>query len=250
MCKGGCPYDSFCDSGICRCYEGYEERYGTCWAKVRDFTRIDWGKRLSVSFDPFPNCTEHRTCTSVDMNMICGGIQEKTDENSMDHRETRCKCRENMEWNPDVLECQLFIDVNCSSDNNIENASQNQTLNPISLPSKPSSTILRKYQISLRNRPLSYLSPLVTLERSMLLNLDLTKTKSAFAKSIFCRELTTISRRYGILKRKRLIKQQISSKKQSSYVASSKHKSIVNDTFVITLLQIIIICSSKIMVFQ
>ena len=28
--------------------------------------------------------------SSVDMNMICGGIQEKPDENSMDHRETRC----------------------------------------------------------------------------------------------------------------------------------------------------------------
>ena len=214
-CKGGCPYDSFCDSGICRCHEHYKERYGQCWIKLRDFTRIDWGSRLSPVFDPFQNCTEHRTCINIDMNMICGRNPKISDE------KRKCKCRENMKWNPDVLECQIFIDVNCSSDNGIETASQNQTIKDISLPSKPSSTILRKYQIALRNRPISYLSPVVTIERSMLLNLDLTKTTSEIANSIFCKELTTISRRFRIFKRKRLMKLQNSSRKQSSYIASS-----------------------------
>ena len=151
---------------------------------------------------------------------------------------------QNMKWNSDVLECQVFIDVNCSSDNGIETASQNQTIKDISLPSKPSNTILRKYQIALRNRPISYLSPLVTIDRSMLLNLDLTKTTSAIAKDIFCRELTTISRRYRIFKRKRLIKQQISSKKQSSYIASSNRKFNANNSCVIILLIIIYIYRS------
>ena len=150
------------------------------------------------------------------MNMICGRTTKKSDVNK------KCKCRENMKWNPDVLECQIFIDVNCSSDNGFKNASQNQTVKDLSLPSKPSSTILRKYQIALRNRPISYLSPLVTIERSMLLNLDLTKTTSKIVNSIFCKELTTISRRYRIFKRQRLMKLQDSSRKQSSYIASSK----------------------------
>ena len=163
------------------------------------------------------------------MNMICGRTPKKSDD------KRKCKCRENMKWNPDVLECQIFIDVNCSSDNGVENASQNQTIKAISLPSKPSNTILRKYQIALRNRPISYLSPLVTIERSMLLNLDLTKTTSMNAKSIFCRELTTISRRYSIFKRRRLMKQQNSSRKQSSYIASSKDKNTLHTHFVIML---------------
>ena len=226
-CRGGCPYDSFCDSGICRCHERYQEKYGKCWLRLRDFTRIDWGNRLSLAFNPFLDCTEHRTCTDIDMNMICGRTTKKSIANK------KCKCRENMKWNPDVLECQIFIDVNCSSDNSFGNASQNQTIKDISLPSKPSNTILRKYQIALRNRPISYLSPLVTIERSMLLNLDLTKTTSKMANSIFCKELTTISRRYRIFKRKRLMKLQNSSRKQSSYIASSTDKIIDCNHYVI-----------------
>lgn len=30
-CVGGCPMQAFCDMGICRCREGYEARFGSCY---------------------------------------------------------------------------------------------------------------------------------------------------------------------------------------------------------------------------
>ena len=192
---------------------------------MRDFTRIDWSNRLSIGFKPFANCsTNHSVCLKIDMNMICSSLTKK------------CECRENMKWNSDVLECQTFIDVDCSL-NKVANAHSNETHEYISLPSIPSSTILRKYEIRLRNRPISFLSPIVTLDRSMLLSLDLTQTNSKKVLKIFCRELSAISRRYVILKRKRLITK-YGSKEQSIYVASSKNNLLLSNIFVIMLLQI------------
>ena len=228
---------------MCRCNEYHEERYGKCWINVRDFTRIDWSNRLSLNFEPFAKCNYHSTCTYIDMNMICSSSSNT------------CECREHMKWNTDVLECQIFIDVDCSNnnnndnninststynDNNIENNEMsNKSYKEMTLASKPSSAILRKYEISLRNRPISFLTPSVTLDRSMLLSLDLTKTNSKQAQKIFCRELTAISRRYGILKRKRLITN-YGPKKQSNYIASSKNNLFLSNTFVIILLQTIL----------
>ena len=36
-CIGGCPNDAFCDFGICRCHEGFEEKYGSCFIWKEDF---------------------------------------------------------------------------------------------------------------------------------------------------------------------------------------------------------------------
>ena len=57
--------------------------------------------------------------------------------------------------------------------------------------------------------------------------------QTEIANSIFCKELTTISRRFLIFKRKRLMKLQNSSRKQSSYIASSKDNIIDYNNYVI-----------------
>jgi len=51
-------------------------------------------------------CDVDNDCWSKDINMLCrsGSEGNKT-----------CKCRRDMRWNEKALECQLFIDVDCSS---------------------------------------------------------------------------------------------------------------------------------------
>ena len=38
-CVGGCPNQAFCDFGICRCREGYEARFGSCYKNFQDVYR-------------------------------------------------------------------------------------------------------------------------------------------------------------------------------------------------------------------
>ena len=221
ICIGGCPFASFCDSGICRCHEHFEERYGNCWIKLTDFTGVDWSSRLSTKFQPHSTCNTHHECINIDMNMICSKLTKN------------CVCRENMRWNEDVLECQVFIDVDCSED--IKNQSTNNTNKDILLlPSKSSSATLRKYKLWLRSRPISSLSPLVTLDQSNILSIDLRNVEQEAVQKIFCREISSISRRYRIFKRKRLMLKH-SSKKSPSYIISSKTNQIVSNFVVMTL---------------
>ena len=138
-----------------------------------------------------------------------------------------------MKWNPDVLECQVFVDAECGY--NVRNASSNETQeHNKALPSIPSNAILRKYEISLRDKPISFLSPIVTLDRSKLLTLDLTKANAKQVQKLFCSELNVISRRYSILKRKRLMLKH-GSTQQSIDTASSKNTQIVSNSFVMIL---------------
>lgn len=101
-CLGDCPDDqTFCDSGLCRCKSGYDARYGQCWNKIEDFNQINWEERKTYDFNPFISCTSHSNCHNLDMNLICG--QSGT-----------CQCRNDMKWNNAALECQVFVDVNCT----------------------------------------------------------------------------------------------------------------------------------------
>ena len=102
-CMGGCPNQAFCDYGICRCRSGYDARYGQCWNRMDDFNRRqnDWDQRQQANFDPYRSCISHKDCRdTVDMNMIC--------------KEGKCACRDDMKWNSEGLECQIYIDVNCT----------------------------------------------------------------------------------------------------------------------------------------
>ena len=55
-----------------------------------------WDSRTSPNFNPQVSCSGHKECLRIDMNSICS---ETT---------SRCECREDMKWNNETLECQVF----------------------------------------------------------------------------------------------------------------------------------------------
>lgn len=60
------------------------------------------------------SCVAHSDCRKTDMNMFC--------------KAGTCQCREDMKWNTEALECQIFIDVNCTDVKEVETIVKNQTL--------------------------------------------------------------------------------------------------------------------------
>ena len=79
-------------------------RYGQCWKSLDAFDarQSDWDRRQGKSFNPHESCSGHQECQNIDMNMIC-------------HTEKQtCQCRQDMKWNDETLECQIFMDVDCS----------------------------------------------------------------------------------------------------------------------------------------
>ena len=52
--------------------------------------------------NPFVACNNATDCHYIDMNLVCS-----TDSKT-------CQCREDMKWNDKELECQVYIDVDCS----------------------------------------------------------------------------------------------------------------------------------------
>ena len=101
-CYGGCYGGSFCDYGICRCYQGYFSSYGSCWNTWHAHEDQKEELRRSSDFNPFVPCSNNNTCQNIDINLICPEEAKK------------CECREDMKWNDDKLECQVFMDVDCS----------------------------------------------------------------------------------------------------------------------------------------
>merc|ERR1712038_1431615 len=93
-CMGGCPMQAFCDYGVCRCRSGYDARYGKCWKDINDFNNNNWNERKGSGFNPHKSCSNHDVCKEVDMNMECD--------------EGTCQCRDEMKWNEEALECQIF----------------------------------------------------------------------------------------------------------------------------------------------
>lgn len=56
----------------------------------------------SSNMDPFKSCNNTTDCHQIDMNLVCSTKSKK------------CECREDMKWNEKELECQLYVDVDCS----------------------------------------------------------------------------------------------------------------------------------------
>jgi len=103
-CIGGCPINSHCEWGLCECNAGTTRRYGRC--------EKNWPANpppRPQNFDPFQTCSNSQTCQALDMNLICN--TNLTTEGSIG----KCECRRDMKWNTGEGECQLFLDVDCSS---------------------------------------------------------------------------------------------------------------------------------------
>jgi hypothetical protein len=107
-CIGGCPMQAFCDYGVCRCRNGYDARYGSCWKRYEDFEKQNWDERKQPAYVPYKSCSDHQQCRQTDMNMVC-----KQDTQT-------CQCRDTMKWNDEALECQVFMDVNCTDVSTVE----------------------------------------------------------------------------------------------------------------------------------
>ena len=82
-----------------------DPRYGQCWNRMEDFDRKQdqWQQRQGSGYNPYQSCSEHEDCKNVDMNMICG----QSGTSSVGSRS--CQCRDDMKWNDEGLECQIYI---------------------------------------------------------------------------------------------------------------------------------------------
>merc|ERR1719244_362231 len=70
----------------------------------------DWSNQQGRpnNFDPFVECLDSSTCQRMDMNLICN-------TNITMQAGGKCECRSDMKWNTQNSECQLYMDVDCSS---------------------------------------------------------------------------------------------------------------------------------------
>ena len=174
-CFGGCPSNAHCEWGFCECNRGYERRFGSC---VRDW---DSAHPRANNFDPFKSCSEESTCQMMDMNLICN-------KNMTTSGERRCECRQDMKWNKEAGECQLYIDVDCSS---------------IWYDTKPSPVILeavnkidntKEVDLDTKADTTTFsASPNVTLSNSLLSTIDPSKASPEEIKEAFCRDVDSLS---------------------------------------------------------
>jgi len=93
-----CPAGSVCSTGLCLCQEGTEQRWGQCQPKT--------GAPGKPWEGPWEGalCYASSDCHPIDINMVCvEGSAGST-----------CRCRPSMRWSPQSLECQVYLDVDCS----------------------------------------------------------------------------------------------------------------------------------------
>jgi len=102
QCFGGCYGNSHCEWGFCECNYGYQRRYGQCRRAGAVYTP------RPQAFDPFASCATNDACQTIDINMVCN-TKLTTQLGG------KCQCKPDMRWNKQSGECQLFMDVDCSS---------------------------------------------------------------------------------------------------------------------------------------
>jgi len=101
-CMFGCPFNSHCEWGYCECNYGFIRRYGQCQRRGARITP------RAANFDPFQPCNSWSDCQAIDMNMMCN-------TNLTVQAGGKCQCKPDMKWNEATGECQMFLDVDCSS---------------------------------------------------------------------------------------------------------------------------------------
>eukprot|EP00092_Neocalanus_flemingeri_P057738 GFUD01068697.1.p1 GENE.GFUD01068697.1~~GFUD01068697.1.p1 ORF type:complete len:508 (-),score=124.13 GFUD01068697.1:681-2204(-) len=200
-CFGGCPYAAHCEWGFCECNRGFEKRYGRC--------EQDWGNQQGrpANFDPFVECVDSTSCQRMDMNLICN-------TNVTIQTGGKCECRQDMRWNTQKSECQMYIDVDCSSITYDTKPSPvileavNKTLDKIAENNKTETAAAATevaaeavetpingtdtVDVKAENATIS-MSPNETLSNSLLLSIDPNTTSEADLKEAFCRDIDSFS---------------------------------------------------------
>merc|ERR1719228_2363705 len=186
-CIGGCPMNAFCDYGICRCRTGYDARYGRCWNRIEDFNsnQDQWQLREQSNYNPYESCTSHDACRNVDMNMFC------------ESEKGTCQCRNDMKWNEETLECQIYMDVNCTDVKTVE--SPNNTLVSDEPDNEYDDQAIYHITSGLNSDEKLNVSEITaeeTLSSSELTKLDPNETSTDEIRQAFCRDIARVARSY------------------------------------------------------
>jgi len=145
---------------------------------------------------------DHKDCKNVDMNMICG----QSGTSSVGSRS--CQCRDDMKWNDEGLECQIYIDVNCTDIKTVESPEPVETL----VLETPNNTLAsdkleeEEFEFdeqefsnltdSKGNLNISEISADETLSSSELSKLNPNETSPEEIRGAFCRDVARVSRSY------------------------------------------------------
>merc|ERR1719250_94837 len=189
QCFGGCPYAAHCEWGFCECNRGYEKRYGRC--------EQDWSNQQGRpnNFDPFVECMDSSNCQRMDMNLICN-------TNLTLQAGGKCECRSDMKWNTQHSECQLYMDVDCSTITYDTEPSPvileavNKTMERIAENNKTdtsSADLIGETTMSANDTEAISQDPDEALSNSLLTSLDPKKSSEADLKEAFCRDIDSFS---------------------------------------------------------
>merc|ERR1711936_67145 len=107
-CMYGCPPRSHCEWGFCECDAGKTKLWGQCSKFSENQRKLEKYSSTSTRI-PHLSCTSSAECQKSDINMVC--------------LQNRCVCRKDMQWNNKAFECQILLDVDCTSTNYYSNVS-------------------------------------------------------------------------------------------------------------------------------
>lgn len=174
----GCPMNAHCEWGFCECNTGTTKKFGQCvdTFMAKSMTR-------AKDFDPFVTCTDTSVCQKLDMNLVCN-TNLTTGGNV-----GKCQCRQDMKWNAEGGECQLFLDVDCST---------------ITYDTQPSTTIIKAVekaeaeltegeQLQLNGTLDRTESANESLSNSLLTRIDPKQATPEEIKEAFCRDIDSFS---------------------------------------------------------
>jgi len=169
QCFFGCPINAHCQWGICECDPGTVKQDGRCYLKSQP---LPPDQRV---VDPFQPCSDSGTCLDIDINLVCG-------------KNGTCTCRNDMRWNMMKKECQLYLDVDCSS---------------ITYDTNPSPAILdavKKANETLEENLLGEVIPFGRIEtkneslsNSLLTQIAKNNASDSDLKEAFCRDIDAFS---------------------------------------------------------
>jgi len=179
-CYGGCPLNARCEYGYCQCAYGFRNQYGQCY---RDGMTAPYRQ---PDFDPFQPCSEESSnCQKLDMNLVCN-------TNMTVQQGGKCECRTDFRWNTEKLECQFYMDVDCSK------LSYDTKASPIIL--EAANKTLAK--VTADNSTIEIAdNTTVTREKSLanslLSNIDPATAKESEITEAFCRDVDSFSWEYA-----------------------------------------------------
>ena len=179
-CWGGCPINARCEWGYCQCAPGFSNSYGQCYR-----TGMTTPYR-APGFDPFQPCMDSSSCQTMDINLICN-------TNKTVQAGGKCECREDFKWNEAKLECQFYLDVDCSK---------------VTYDTKASATVLAAANKTLETIKADNVTTDIpdnstsvdkdaALANSLLSNIDPAKANEAEIREAFCRDVDSFSWEYA-----------------------------------------------------